>query len=118
MSHADLQHFTIQVGETAQRWRIRLTSAGRAYAIPTGTTFVLNMVSVDAAEGDDPKIDEGECTFTDDDDSVYYQPEDEDVDAAGRYRAQLFGTTAGEKAMRPMEFEVTIRANVVPETET
>ncbi len=113
MTHEDRQHFTIQVGETAKIWRFRLTSQGEPYAIPAGATFTISMILVDADDDTELKIDAQTCDFTPLDDSVYYQPSDDDVDTAGRYYAQINGTTPGGLAMRPREFKVTIRENPV-----
>jgi len=112
MSHNDTQHIKIQVGDTSRPWRFRLRSEGDEYAIPTGFSFTLYMVADDADEGDDPKINAATCTFTDNDDSVYFQPEASDVDTAGRYHGQLWGLTDTARPMRPIVFAVTIRANV------
>ncbi len=98
----DTQHIKIQVGDTSRPWRFRLKSEGRAYAIPAGYSFTLYMVAVDAAEGDDPKINASPCTFTATEDSVYFQPEAGDVDTAGRYRGQLWGLT-GERGVERLE---------------
>jgi hypothetical protein len=103
-----MHSFARQIGNV-QRWRFKLISDKRPSVPPAGTLFVLYMTAFDGTV----KIAAGACTFADGDWHVYYTPNAGDVDTAGIYRVQVFGSLPDSSPLVCPVVELRIKANVV-----
>ncbi len=99
----------VQKGDTSRPWQFTLRRDGRLWSIPINYAFTLRMTPRD---GTDHKINDAACTYTVGETFVTYVPITGDVDTAGIFRAQLFGTDPNNKPIVLDEFEITIESNV------